>query len=65
MKILKSSDDSMYNTEYLFYLLQTIHIISDTHKRFWISEYAPLKVKVHIYSEQLKIVDYIEHALKN
>ena len=39
----------------MYYLLQTINIIVDTHKRFWISEYASLKVKIHTFDEQVKI----------
>lgn len=55
MKILHISDTSKFDIDYIFYLLQTINIIVDTHKRFWISEYASLKVKIHTFDEQVKI----------
>lgn len=64
MKILKSSDVKRFNIEYLYYFLQTIYVNNDTHKRYWISEYAPLKVKIHNYDEQLRIIDYIKKAYK-
>lgn len=62
MKILKSSDNEMFNIDYLYYLLKTIYINNDTHKRYWISEYAPIMVNIHQYDEQLKIVDSINQA---
>lgn len=62
MKILHSSNEEMYNIDYLFYKLQTIKIISDTHKRFWISEYMPLKIKIHKINEQKKIVKAINDS---
>ena len=64
MKILHSSDDLKFNIDYLYYLLQTIHVNSDTHKRFWISEYATQKVRIHTYNEQLKIVEFINKTFK-
>ena len=62
MKILKSSDHKIFNIDYLYYLLQTLYINNDTHKRYWISEYAPLKVKIHTFDEQLKIINYIKRT---
>ncbi len=62
MKILKSSNNEMFNIDYLYYLLKTIYINNDTHKRYWISEYAPIIVSIHQYDEQLKIVDSINQA---
>ena len=60
MKILKSSDYNKFNIEYLYYYLQTINLINDTHKRYWISEYASLKIKIHSIDEQKKIVKAIK-----
>ena len=60
MKILETVDSTKYNIEYLYYLLQTINVISDTHKRYWISEYAPIKLKIHTIDEQGKIVKLIK-----
>ena len=62
MKILKSSNPNNFNIDYLYYFLQTIYVNNDTHKRYWISEYAPLKFKIHTYDEQLKIIKYIKSA---
>ena len=59
LKILKSSNEKLFNVEYLFYLLQTIKVINNTHKRYWISEYAPKKLKIHTFDEQAKIVKNI------
>lgn len=62
MKILHSSNEEMFNIDYLYYKLQTIKIISNTHKRFWISEYMPLKIKIHKIDEQKKIVKAINDS---
>ncbi len=62
MKILKSSNESMFNIDYLFYLLQTLKVNNDTHKRYWISEYSQIKVNIHKYNDQLKIVKDIKKA---
>ena len=52
-------DLDKFDIEYLFYLLQTINIISNTHKRYWISEYMPISLKIHSINEQKKIVNKI------
>lgn len=62
MKILKSSNNELFDVEYLYYYLQTINVINNTHKRYWISEYSPLTIKVHKYEEQIKIVNIIKQA---
>ena len=62
MKILKSVNNSKFDINYLYYLLQTVYVNNDTHKRYWISEYAPLKVKIHTYDEQLRIINYIKQT---
>ena len=59
MKILHILDKTKFDIDYMYYLLQTINIIVDTHKRFWISEYAPLKVRIHTLDEQIKIKNRI------
>ena len=59
MKILTSVDSKKFDIEYLFYLLQTINVISNTHKRYWISEYMPISLKIHNINEQKKIVNKI------
>lgn len=58
MKILKPSDNA--NIKFLFYLMQTIRHKSDTHKRYWISEYAKREILLPLLSEQNLIVSEIE-----
>ena len=60
MKILRSTDNELFNIEYLYYFLKTLKIDTDNHKRYWISKYAPMKVKVHTYEEQCKIIQTIK-----
>lgn len=65
MKILYSNNDS--NIRYCYYLLKSIKVNSETHKRYWISEYAPLKVKDKSREEQDSIatmLDNISEAIK-
>jgi len=64
MKILSNSDISKFNTEYMYYLLQTIDIDNETHKRYWISEYMPYIVKIHDYESQVSIVNKIHQSFK-
>ena len=59
MKILTVSDEDLYDTEYMYLLLQTIHINNNTHKRYWISDFATQNVKIHSMQEQKKIVQEI------
>lgn len=59
MKILTSVNLDKFNIEYIFYLLKTINVISNTHKRYWISEYMPICVNIHTINEQKKIVNKI------
>ena len=49
----------LFNIDYMYFLLQTINVISDTHKRYWISEYMPIKLKIHTIDQQKKIVNKI------
>ena len=64
MKILKSTNCELFDIEYLYYYLQTINIINDTHKRYWISEYAPMKIRIHSYNEQMRIIKNIKKCFK-
>jgi len=67
MKILKSKSNFDYDIHYLYYLLQTIKVNSDTHKRFWISDYQPLKVLMPPYWYQRKVsllLDYVFEKFK-
>ncbi len=56
MKILTVSNENLYDTEYVYLLLQTIHVNNNTHKRYWISDFATRNVKIHSIQEQKKIV---------
>ena len=62
MKILKVENDELFDGEYMFYRLQIINVINDTHKRYWISEYAPISLRIHTLDEQKKIVQVINDA---
>ena len=48
------------NIDYIYYLMQTIHYKSDTHKRYWISEYAKQSIALPPLAEQERIVEKIE-----
>lgn len=60
MKILTVNNECLYNVEYMFLFLQTIHVNSNTHKRYWISDFATRSVKIHTKQEQIKIVQEIK-----
>ena len=60
MKILTVSDTKMFNIEYLYYLLQTIKVNNNTHKRYWISEFATKELHVHTIEQQKEIVNSIK-----
>lgn len=60
MKILSSSNTNLFDIDYMYFLIQTINVISDTHKRYWISEYMPMKLKIHTIVQQKKIVNKIK-----
>ena len=60
MKILISKASQEYNIKYFYYLLKTIHINSDTHKRFWISEYEDYSVCIPPNWYQNLVVDFLD-----
>lgn len=64
MKILKVTNEDLFNIDYIFYLLQTVNIDNETHKRYWISEYKPLILKIHDFETQIKIVKIIQESFK-
>ena len=59
MKILKPTSD-LVNIKLLFYFMQTVHLKSETHKRYWISEYSKLPIPLAPEKEQQRIFDKIE-----
>ena len=60
MKILKSSDKENYDVKFFNYLLSSISINANTHKRYWISIFAKLNVEIPSIKFQQKIVKTIE-----
>ena len=58
MKILHAKDN--IDIDFIYYLMQTIHYESDTHKRYWISEYAKQTISLPPLAEQERIVEKIE-----
>ena len=60
MKILTISNQELFDIEYMYLLLQTIHVNNNTHKRYWISDFATRKVKIHTIQEQTLIVKEIK-----
>lgn len=61
MKILNCNPNM--NIKFYYYLLQSINYDSSTHKRYWISEFAPMVVPVPPKDEQDKIVEKVEQLL--
>lgn len=59
MKILKPKDETV-NILFVFYFIQTIRISFDTHKRYWISVFSKLPIKIPTPEEQELIVSKIE-----
>jgi len=62
MKILKPTSD-LVNIKLAFYFMQTVHLKSETHKRYWISEYSKLPIPLPPHNEQKRIFDKIEEHL--
>ena len=58
MKIL--SNNQYVDLKFLYYTMQTIECIADTHKRFWISDYSNKPIYLPPLSEQRRIVQKIE-----
>ncbi len=60
MKILHAT--KIANIKFVFYFMQTIQYRSDTHKRYWISEYAKLPIPLPPIEVQKAIVEKLENA---
>lgn len=60
MKILNVSNEDLFDAEYMYLYLQTIHVNNNTHKRYWISDFATRNVKIHTIQEQKKIIQEIK-----
>ena len=59
MKIL-SCNKELADIKYMYYLMQITHIQSDTHKRYWISDYSKIPVSLPPLPTQHAIVSRIE-----
>ena len=59
MKIL-SCNEEIADIKYMYYLMQITHIQSDTHKRYWISDYSKIPVSLPPLPTQQAIVTRIE-----
>lgn len=59
MKIL-SCNEEFADIKYMYYLMQITHIQSDTHKRYWISDYSKIPVSLPPLATQQAIVTRIE-----
>jgi len=59
MKIL-APKSSLVNLKYVYYYMQTIRYNSDTHKRYWISSYSKLGIKLAPLPEQRLIITKVE-----
>ena len=62
MKILKPKGN--VNLAYIHYFMSITRLISDTHKRYWISEYSKLIVPLPPLAEQQRIVEQVEKLFK-
>lgn len=55
MKILHGKRE-MADIKFLYYVIQTLELNHNTHKRYWISEYSKIKIPLPPLPEQQKIV---------
>jgi len=63
MKILKPKNEDV-NMKLVFEMMQTINYESDDHKRYWISEYQEIEIKLPSKQEQQKIAGVLTTADK-
>lgn len=63
MKILTVCNDKLFDTEYFYFYLQTIHVNNTTHKRYWISLFSNMVINVPPIDIQKKIVLKIKSLL--
>jgi len=61
MKILKA-DKEIADIRFLFYLLQIIKVDNERHKRYWISQFAELKIPLPPLPQQKKIAAILDAA---
>ena len=51
--------------KFLYYLMQIIYHRSDTHKRYWISEYSKIKITIPSIEIQKEIVSILDKKFKS
>lgn len=61
MKILRAKEE-IADIKYLFYLLQTLNLDSEQHKRYWISKFAPLEIPLPPLPIQKRIAEILDAA---
>jgi len=61
MKILKAKNDTI-NIRLIYEMIQQISYIANDHKRYWISEYQELEIKLPPLKEQQKIAEVLTLA---
>lgn len=64
MKILVPTSN-LVDIRYVFYLMKTLRVNTDTHKRFWISIFSQLPIKIAPFPEQRVIADQIEEMFSD
>lgn len=63
MKILLPNGKA--DIKFLYYLMQTIWHRSDTHKRYWISEYSKIKIPIPPIETQKEIVSILDKSFES
>jgi type I restriction enzyme S subunit len=61
MKILRAKEGAA-DIRYMFYLLQTLNVDSEQHKRYWISTFAPLQIPLPPLPIQKRIAEILDAA---
>ena len=61
MKILKAKE-GVADTRYMFYLLQTLNLDCELHKRYWISKFAPFQIILPPLPIQKRIAEILDAA---
>ena len=61
MKILKAKE-GVADTRYMFYLLQTLNLDCEQHKRYWISKFAPFQIPLPPLPIQKRIAEILDAA---
>lgn len=61
MKILKNKDNNISDIRYIYQVMRGIKINTETHKRYWISEYSNIEIPLPPLEIQKQIVAEIEN----